>query len=51
VGGEFKVTMEHPNRTKPEPLIIEIDGSKARIKKRYISGAAAAVTTRAPRAG
>lgn len=51
VGGEFKVTMEHPNQTKPEPLIIEIDGSKARIKKRYISGAAAAVTTRAPRAG
>jgi len=50
-GGEFKVTMEHPNHTKPEPLVIEIDGSKARIKKRYISGATAAVTSRAPRAG
>jgi hypothetical protein len=51
VGGEFKVTMEHPSRIKPEPLVIEIDGSKARIKKRYLSGAAAAVTSRAPRAG
>jgi hypothetical protein len=51
VGGELKVTMEHPTRIKPEPLVIEIDGSKARIKKRYISGAAAAVTSRPPRAG
>jgi hypothetical protein len=51
VGGEFKVTMEHPNQLKPEPLIIEIDGSKGRIKKRYVSGVTAAVTSRAPRAG
>jgi hypothetical protein len=51
VGGEFKVTMEHPNRVKPEPLVIEIDGSKARIKKRHVSGATAAVASRAPRAG
>jgi hypothetical protein len=50
-GGEFKVTMEHPTEAKPEPLVIEIDGSKARIKKRYISGASAAVISRAPRAG
>lgn len=50
-GGEFKVTMEHPTQVKPEPLVIEIDGSKARIKKRYISGASAAVASRAPRAG
>ncbi len=51
VGGEFKVTMEHPYSFKPEPLVIEIDGSKARIKKRYVSGAAAAVSSRSPRAG
>jgi hypothetical protein len=51
VGGEFKVTMEHPTKTKPEPLVIEIDGSKARIKKRFVSGAAAVITSRAPRAG
>jgi hypothetical protein len=51
VGGEFKVTMEHPNGFKPEPLVIEIDSSKARIRKRFVSGAAAAVTSRAPRAG
>jgi len=51
IGGELKVTMEHPNCINPEPLVIEIDGSKARIKKRFISGAAAAVTSRAPRAG
>jgi hypothetical protein len=51
VGGEFKVTMEHPNSFKPEPLIIEIDGAKGRIKKRFVSGAAAAVASKAPRAG
>jgi hypothetical protein len=51
VGGEFNVTMEHPTKTKPEPLVIEIDGSKARIKKRFVSGAAAVITSRAPRAG
>jgi len=43
--------MEHPTKTKPEPLVIEIDGSKARIKKRFVSGAAAVITSRAPRAG
>lgn len=51
VKGQFKVTMEHPRKTSPEPLVIEIDASKARIKERVTSGAALAVSTPAPRAG
>ena len=51
IGGEFKVTMEHPKESKPEPLVIIIDGGGAAIKK-TITGAAAVVTgRRAPRAG
>lgn len=51
VTGQFKVTMEYPSKSKPEPLVIEIDASKGRIKKRILGGAAAVVTSRAPRAG
>lgn len=51
VGGQFKVTMEYPSKFRPEKLIVEIDAAKGRIKKRVIGGAAAAVTSRAPRAG
>lgn len=51
VTGQFKVTMEHPSKSKPEPLVVEIDASKARIKKRVLGGAAAVVSSRAPRAG
>jgi hypothetical protein len=50
-GGEYVVTMEHPEPSAPEPLVIEIGGSKAKRKKEYAGGIAAAVTTRAPRAG
>jgi hypothetical protein len=50
-GGEFLVTMEHPNQDAPETLVIEIDSRKARAVKRTISGAAGATTHRAPRAG
>jgi hypothetical protein len=51
VNGQFKVTMEYPTKSKPEPLVVEIDGAKGRIRKRIIGGAAAAVSSRAPRAG
>lgn len=50
-GGEFKVTMEHPLESRPEPLVIEIGGSGAKVKKTNF-GSAAVITGRpAPRAG
>ena len=48
--GEFKVTMEHPKKSAPEPLVITIDGSKATVKKQS-AGTSSATTQRAPRAG
>ncbi len=36
--GEFRVTMTHPNKDNPEPLIITIDENKARIKKQTYEG-------------
>lgn len=51
IGGEFKVTMEHPTPSAPEPLVIIIDSFGATIKKRNI-GAAGIISSRpAPRAG
>ena len=50
-GGEYTVTMEHPKASAPEPLVIEITGMKAKRKKDYSGGIAAAVTSSAPRAG
>jgi hypothetical protein len=49
--GEFKVTMEHPKKSSPKPLVIEIDGFGHRVKKDQIIGAAAVASTSAPRAG
>jgi hypothetical protein len=51
VKGEFKVTMEHPTPTKPEPLVIEISASKASLKKPFASGAAFVTSNKSPRAG
>ena len=51
VGGQFKVTMEHPSRSAPEPLVIEIGRWGGNIKKRPALGAAAVVSTPAPRSG
>ncbi len=51
LGGEFKVTMEHPKPSRPEPLVIVIDGTGAWVQK-IISGGSLGVTSRrAPRAG
>ena len=50
IDGEFVVTMEHPTKSKPKPLVIKIDDSGAVIKKQIITGAAA-VISRLPRAG
>ena len=48
--GEFKVTMEHPKKSSPEPLVITIDDSKATIKKAS-TGVGIITTQHAPRAG
>ncbi|MGB7292121.1 MAG: hypothetical protein WBD99_08115 [Thermodesulfobacteriota bacterium] len=51
IDGRFKVTMEHPTVSKPEPLVITIDewGAKPKL---IISGGGSATTSRpAPRAG
>ncbi len=47
----FKVTMEHPKESAPRPLEIEIDESKATVRKRAAIAGAAAVSVRPPRAG
>ena len=47
--GEFKVTMEHPKESDPEPLVITIDSSKATIKKESTS--VGIITTRRTRSG
>jgi hypothetical protein len=49
--GEFRVTMEFPSTTRPEPLVIEIGGSGAKVLKRNTGGAAAITGGNAPRAG
>ena len=49
--GQFVVTMEHPTRKAPKPLLIEIGGSKATLKKTTATAAIAATSRQAPRAG
>ena len=49
--GEFVVTMEHPSKARPKPLVIEINGSKASIRKAVAAVSVAAASFRAPRAG
>lgn len=47
----FKVTMEHPSKTKPQPIVIEIDNRGAKLKMVTAVGSGAAVSVQAPRAG
>lgn len=49
--GEFRVTMDFPNASKPEPMVIEIGAGGAKVVKRNTGGAAAATGGSAPRAG
>jgi hypothetical protein len=49
--GEFKVTMEHPKKSAPKPLVIEIDGLGQRVKKEQVIGVEAAASAFTPRAG
>lgn len=48
---DFKVTMEHPSKSSPRPLVIEISVHKATIKKQSGSAGGRATGTSAPRAG
>lgn len=48
---EFLVTMAHPNETSPKPLIIDIDGTKATVRKRALTASVIATSRPAPRAG
>lgn len=49
--GEFVVTMQHPKPSRPEPLVITIDGTGAEIEKIITTGSTAITTRPAPRAG
>ena len=49
-GGQFLVTMEHPSMATPKPLVIEIGGSGAKVRK-AAGGTPAVIGTAAPRAG
>ena len=49
--GEWRVTMEHPKVSSPEPIVIEITGRGTLLKKQIAVGAAAVTSVRAPRAG
>ena len=49
--GEFKVTMEHPNKSTPAPLVIRINAYGATIEKLNAMGAIGSVGSSAPRAG
>lgn len=48
---EFNVTMENPNKTRPKPLVVKIDGLGVSVEKQVIVGAASIVAAPAPRAG
>jgi len=49
--GKLKVTMEHPRQSAPERLVIEIDGTKARLVESFFGGASVLSSRPAPRAG
>ena len=51
IEGEFKVTMEHPKESAPEPLVITIDSSKATIVEQNLSAAPLITGQRSPRMG
>jgi hypothetical protein len=49
--GQFLVTMEHPTKKAPDPIVIEIKSTKATVKKSALPAAAAIISKPAPRAG
>ncbi len=50
LGGQFVVTMEHPSKAKPKPLVLEI-GAKGYSVRKLAGGSAAIIGSAAPRAG
>lgn len=51
VNGQFVVTMEHPSKAAPKPVVIEIKRNKATLVKSVMSAPGIATSQRAPRAG
>ena len=51
LAGDFKVTMEYPRESRPEPLVIQIDDFGATLKKLTVASGASVLTRPAPRAG
>ncbi|WP_244085060.1 hypothetical protein [Desulforhabdus sp. TSK] len=51
LNGEFMVTMQHPKKTAPKPLVIEIESTGATVKKQASTAAVAAMSAPALRAG
>jgi hypothetical protein len=49
--GKYRVTMEHPRESRPEPLVVEIDGTKARIVEAFTGGITSVISRPAHRAG
>lgn len=50
LGGQYLITMEHPTKAKPKPLVVEI-GSKGYTVKKAVGGAPAILSGATPRAG
>jgi hypothetical protein len=48
---EFLVTMSLPNESAPKPLVIDISGTKATVRKRAVTASIIATSRPAPRAG
>jgi hypothetical protein len=51
VGGQFIVTMEHPTKDSPKPVVIDIGTDKATVRKRTVGAGYVATSRPAPRAG
>jgi hypothetical protein len=51
IDGDFLVTMEHPNKSAPKPLVINIDRFGATVEKKSFSGVPFIISNPAPRAG
>ncbi|MEJ5154568.1 hypothetical protein WH240_05070 [Gluconobacter wancherniae] len=51
LGGEWIVTMEHPSKSKPKPLVIEIGATGSKVRKIAAVGATTVLSGAAPRAG
>jgi len=49
--GQFKVTMEHPKTSRPEPLVITVDKFGATLKKTLVGGVTTVISRPAQRVG